>query len=304
MEPFEPLSPGATLFGKYLRQAGGPGFENTPALAARALSIFIADTALDEQQVFEALDFVQSAYCGGRDKFQPSNIVRLMKRAKQRSCISIAVKANNVHAARWLIEHKLAELNARDPDGMFPLHHAAIYARQIALMMLRAGADPAATDKAGNSALHCLAFRPWDKDYEALARELIAAGLPPNLPNKKGDTPLQTYLTCNSDEAACWMLSNHGFRACCQAPNPPLAHAALAEQFRCPRAKQLILDIARAENERDALLAAEQQNLAHFGLLAMRLIEQGLLEVQGQTLRSPDELADFAKQAPALRHGL
>jgi ankyrin repeat protein len=73
--------------------------------------------------------------------------------------------------------------------------------------MLRAGADPFATDNNGNGCLHILTFLIYESaDVRSLFTKLLQRGLEANARNNRGETPIfnlnkhLTWLTDNPDE--------------------------------------------------------------------------------------------------------
>lgn len=300
-KPLPPDDFAARYFEKCLGNTMQGGSDAPPGAMALAEAVcsFISDTSLTEQQTRDIFEHISSEHTGGAG--QPASLDELMADGFEECCMECALRSANAPAARWLLDHRLADLHSLDDDGMGHLHHAALSARKIALMLIEAGADPKASDHEGDNLFHYLAYRAWDNDFADIARAAKAAGLAPNLINNDGMTPLQKCLANNADEAACWLISAFGFRACCALPDPYREHLAAAKSGQCPQALRLIDEIATAEKERRALQAStgcEQQHLARFGALAQSLIERGLLEIQGQPVRSLDELAELAKKSP------
>lgn len=79
-----------------------------------------------------------------------------------------------------------ADANARDKNGLTPLHYAGFQnAHAAALVLLQHGADPNAKTREGLTPLHCAAV----EDALESATLLVQYGANPNTPNEKGLTP-------------------------------------------------------------------------------------------------------------------
>ena len=91
-----------------------------------------------------------------------------------------------------------ADLNARDINGMTPLHWATLrMEKAVVVALLNAGADPTARADHGLTPLHVLVmqFGANDDATEAVAlvNILAEAGANPDAQDESGDTP-QDYL--------------------------------------------------------------------------------------------------------------
>jgi ankyrin repeat protein len=101
--------------------------------------------------------------------------------ASQASAVHHAAKTARVEMIEWMLAHG-AYLGARDGNGRTPLHRANSVSAEV---FLRHGADALAKDRQGTTALHVAA-----EEDGAMCRLLITAGVPVNIRNESGLTPL------------------------------------------------------------------------------------------------------------------
>jgi ankyrin repeat protein len=99
----------------------------------------------------------------------------------------VVAQPQGVELARLLLSRG-ARVDIRDEQGLTPLLSAAPASTKP---LADKGADLAAQDKSGNSALHWAVYR---KSYD-LAESLIALGSPLDIQNSAGKTPLHLALT-------------------------------------------------------------------------------------------------------------
>lgn len=270
--------------------------------ASRALGHFICDADLTPEQTFEVFDHIRNSICP--EPGSPAHLDKVIRRlGEYDSCLSCAIQNDNIPAAQWILRnHPDQDLELPNGEGLRPLHQAALGSRKIAALLVEAGADVRAADEQGDTLFHYFAYRAWDSDFEALGHALRAKGLEPNLPNNEGQTPLHKCLSHGYEEAAFWLLKTFGLQACLGDPLLELRQCAITGH--CHNAPQLIDEISRANADKLALESAcDDPRMAHFGVLAQRLIDQGMLEVQGRKLNSLDDLADIAKKTPSQRPG-
>jgi len=124
-----------------------------------------------------------------------------------------------------------ADANARDENGMTPLHYAIIISFYWAAMssdeipavvqvLLDAGADPNAEDKDGWTPLHMAAV----SEIPAVIQALLAAGADPKARNKHGKTALDLIPNDSPlrDTDVCQQLKGARSEGIDDAPLPPL----------------------------------------------------------------------------------
>ncbi|XP_045466946.1 ankyrin-2-like [Harmonia axyridis] len=108
------------------------------------------------------------------------------------------------------------DLNARDKFHKTALHqflHRWAGCVEICELLLKNGADPMATDDAGNTALHSLALScRLSKLYPsiALTRMLVEAGVDINAQNREGQTPMHVAITKGMDRSYMLCLLRSG----------------------------------------------------------------------------------------------
>jgi ankyrin repeat protein/mono/diheme cytochrome c family protein len=96
-------------------------------------------------------------------------------------------------------------VNAKDATGSTLLHHAAAFgAIETVSLLLDAGADPAARNRAGSTPLH------WAIDNEAKVRLLLARGAPVNARQVEGRTPLYQAASLGDGNAIIRLLLASG----------------------------------------------------------------------------------------------
>lgn len=136
-----------------------------------------------------------------------------------------------------LLKHNAA-VNARDDDGMTPLHTAANQGSREAMEVLLAHkADVNARDNDDETPLHLVAGRGYDTDK---AKLLLANGADINARNKDGDTPLLLAAKyCTGDIMMAEFLIAHG--ADVNAKNKK-GHTALTipKDYLCPQLTELL----------------------------------------------------------------
>ncbi|MBI3149751.1 MAG: ankyrin repeat domain-containing protein [Betaproteobacteria bacterium] len=99
----------------------------------------------------------------------------------QRTPLHHAAKTVGAEVIEWMLAHG-ANLDARDGDGRAPLHRANSVSAEV---FLRHGANALAKDRQGTTALHVAA-----EEDRSMCRLLISAGVPVNVRNGSGLTPL------------------------------------------------------------------------------------------------------------------
>ncbi len=143
-----------------------------PILAAQALASDMQGTLI---KAIEAGDLaaVRTAVEHGADLNAPGPF--------RRTPLHHAAQTVAVEMIDWMLEHG-AKLDARDGDGRAPLHRANSVSAEV---LLRHGANALAKDRQGTTALHVAAEQDGP-----MCRLLIAAGVPVNIRNTSGLTPL------------------------------------------------------------------------------------------------------------------
>lgn len=104
-----------------------------------------------------------------------------------RTALHNAVIDQNIESASRLIADG-ADPNVADDHGWTPLHFAAQHSSEsIARILLGAGADVAAKDRLGNTALFRAVFS--SRGDGGVIKLLLAAGADPHEPNASGVSP-------------------------------------------------------------------------------------------------------------------
>lgn len=105
-----------------------------------------------------------------------------------------------------------ATVDARDGQGRTPLMAASEFGRSdVVDMLLTAGADPAAVDQKGKTALHLAAGSFWANASDRLGAliQLLNRGANPNARDADGMTPLAAALQRGRGDLAD-LLREHG----------------------------------------------------------------------------------------------
>ncbi|KAI0516756.1 ankyrin repeat-containing domain protein [Xylaria bambusicola] len=96
-------------------------------------------------------------------------------------------------------------VNQKDKLGNTPLHLALHFATmrpkfmKVVTLLLQSGADPLLTDGDGNSTLHIIAGRLRNAEFRQLFQDMLGRGCNINSRNIRGETPLFSYYSSNSD---------------------------------------------------------------------------------------------------------
>jgi len=111
--------------------------------------------------------------------------------------------------AKILIEHG-ADVNARDQDGLTPLHNTAWTNNgEVAKLLIANGADVNAKDNYENTPLLFFFAVRAPFDWEQIPRVLIDNGADVNAKDNRGTTPLE-YATRRNREEMVKLLREHG----------------------------------------------------------------------------------------------
>ena len=111
--------------------------------------------------------------------------------------ISDAVKDGNIEEVRYLLETKDVDVNAKDKNGVTPLHEAADRGlADIAELLIAGGANVNAEDYDGNTPLH-LAI---GGGHAEIARLLVIQGANVNAKDNYGMSPRQIANDCWSPQ--------------------------------------------------------------------------------------------------------
>ena len=121
--------------------------------------------------------------------------------------LHIAALMNDSNSARWLIANG-AEVNAKDEDGVTPLHRTTeINATETAALLLKNGADVNAKNNAGSTPLHFAAL----ENATETAALLLKNGAEVNAKSSNGWTPLDVAIYKRHSEMQSF-LKRHGGR--------------------------------------------------------------------------------------------
>ena len=145
---------------------------------------------------------------GEKEPAQIRRVQSALKRAQRSSGASVpsTIPESSLIWGSWIGNTKKLEsmlkdeqpLEERDPTGMTPLMVAAAWGNpEEVRIMLQHGADPACRDVEGDNALHYCALHSRNSDTAEL---LLAAGIPIDTTNWRGQTPLH-LASCVSDSA-------------------------------------------------------------------------------------------------------
>jgi ankyrin repeat protein len=99
----------------------------------------------------------------------------------------------NVDSLRPLFNYGKRHLDAKDREGLAPIHHAARHGRSAMIEALRdAGANMAATDKQGRTTMHFAVRTMWASQIEDVFGKFLRPGAEHkvNIPDNDGWTPL------------------------------------------------------------------------------------------------------------------
>lgn len=170
-----PVHPGYRETGRFFLYALVLAFAPCIWLAAFAAQAKAPDMQAALIEAVDAGDLaaVQTAVKRGADLNAPGPF--------QRTPLHHAAKTIKVEMIEWMLAHG-ANLDARDGDGRAPLHRANSVSAEV---FLRHGANAMAKDRQGTTALHVAAEEDGD-----MCRLLITAGVPVNIRNESGLSPL------------------------------------------------------------------------------------------------------------------
>jgi len=115
-----------------------------------------------------------------------------------RTALHVAAKGKSTEVIKLLLSRG-ADVNRQDKDGRTPLHLAYAYAIDL---LLEAKADWKIVDKDGNSPLHTAAEMTGNREVY----RLLKAGVPVNVKNAAGLTPLHFAALQGSRDAAAMLL--------------------------------------------------------------------------------------------------
>lgn len=115
-----------------------------------------------------------------------------------RSPLALAAGTGNAEMVQLLLDWE-ADVNRRDGHGSYPLNYAAWSGDVPTVrLLLEAGADPTALSRQGEwSALHTAA----GMGHLEVIDLLLEAGVPVDLPNRDGRTPLESARMSGNDAA-------------------------------------------------------------------------------------------------------
>lgn len=232
---------------------GGPGalrerprgLADTPQLSPQETAPGVRDQALLEAtrngDIARALALLEA----GAD----ANTLPEPHDENQRSLLTLAALHPDTRLLRALIAHG-ADIN-RDHQGMRTLlavtRDGCMSRAEAVMVLLANGADVAATDGEGNTALHHAA-RSTDL---SVAADLVDAGAPVDALNRHGHTPLVAACRAANWKMAEWLLQ-HGAHAQVEGGEPALVAAArIADDD--PSGVQLLLKHKARVNACDAL---------------------------------------------------
>lgn len=124
-----------------------------------------------------------------------------------RSLLHVAVAGGSVDAALWLLDNKLADVNAADVQGETPLMRAAYLGQeQVIETLLNSGASLEARSLSGATALH-YAYEGGTPAKAAIA-QLIEAGADTTALDKSGREPAAAATQAEAREEAAKVLSD------------------------------------------------------------------------------------------------
>lgn len=114
------------------------------------------------------------------------------------NALRFSVPGNYAGMAALVIDDPRTDPNIKSPDGVPPLVLSATNPSSVILkLLLKRGADPFAVTREGDTALH---FAAKQGNAEHM-RVLLAAGLPADIRNRHGVTPLMMLLARGNDPA-------------------------------------------------------------------------------------------------------
>ncbi|ESP01660.1 hypothetical protein LOTGIDRAFT_139320 [Lottia gigantea] len=123
------------------------------------------------------------------------------------TCLHVYVYEGNQGEITQILNNKFSEyiLDARDDLGRTPLYLAACYRRnELAKQLLGAGCDAKIPQDNGNTVLH----EAVEKNSQDIVIEVLKHGASPEISDKAGLSPLFCALTEGSEKSARYMIQS------------------------------------------------------------------------------------------------
>jgi len=153
-----------------------------------------------------------------------------------------AVRDGNIEAVKQYLDAG-TDVNAKEENGVTPLHQAAFYGqKEVVELLIAKGADVNAKEEEGWTPLHFAA----EGGHKEVAELLIAAGADVNARDNGGETPLDLAIERKKTDTAD-LLRKYGGKTGAQLENAePVAEAAQPEP---PTAKAPDIPLWKAEGK-------------------------------------------------------
>ncbi len=169
--------------------------------------IKLPDRPVDAYTPLQAVALAVAA-ADRREGFSSQRWARLREllEAAGAKCDALAATGfGDLETARRLLREDKRAVNERDFEGATPLHWAVRTARlPFTSFWLEAGASPAATNAAGQTALHLAAAQ----GLTAHVQHLLAANAPTDTRDKRGYTPLDSAMEAKQTETIRLLLAS------------------------------------------------------------------------------------------------